>query len=66
MAGYNGLKHYFKECTLTKRMTGISVPTFFISSLDDPLYGPHVVPKEITNDNVLLAVTEKGGHICYF
>lgn len=66
MGGYKNVKEYFHDCTVTHRLKDLKVPTFFLSALDDPLYGPHVIPLEIFNENVLLAVTKTGGHLCHF
>lgn len=65
-AGYKSVKEYFLDCTVTHRMKDIKVPTFFLSSLDDPFYGPSVIPSEINNENILIAVTKTGGHLCHF
>ena len=40
LAGFKSLKDYYEACTVTHRMKDIRVPTFFLSSLDDPFYGP--------------------------
>jgi len=42
--GYKSVKEYFADCTVTHRLKDIRVPTFFLNALDDPLYGPHVIP----------------------
>jgi predicted alpha/beta-fold hydrolase len=64
--GFKNTNHYLTECTVTHRLKDIKVPTFFLSSLDDPFYGPNVIPQEVNNENVLIAVTKTGGHLCHF
>jgi predicted alpha/beta-fold hydrolase len=66
VAGYKSVKEYFFDSTISHRLKDIRVPTFFLNSLDDPLYGPHVIPIDCCYENILIAVTKTGGHICYF
>ncbi len=63
---YKSLNHYYHECSVTHRMQDIKKPTFFISSLDDPIMGPHVIPYEKCYENILLGVTKAGGHLTFF
>lgn len=66
ISGYKNVKEYFIDSTVTHRLKNIKIPTFFLSSIDDPFYGPHVIPVDNNNDKVLIAVTKTGGHLCYF
>ena len=43
----------------------IKKPFFFISALDDQMFGPKVIPIGEVHDNILLGVTRRGGHISY-
>ena len=44
IAGYKSTKEYFQDSTITHKLKDIKIPTFFLNSLDDPLYGPYVIP----------------------
>ena len=43
-AGYKCLKDYYMDSSVTTKLKDIRVPSFFLSSIDDPLYGPYVIP----------------------
>ncbi len=43
----------------------IKRPFFFISALDDPFFGPDVIPIDHVHDSILRGVTKTGGH-CTF
>jgi predicted alpha/beta-fold hydrolase len=43
----------------------ITKPFFFISALDDQMFGPKVIPYGEVHDKILLGVTKYGGHISY-
>ena len=43
-AGYRSVKEYFLDSSFSHRLKDIKVPTFFMNALDDPLYGPYVIP----------------------
>ena len=47
-------------------MKDIKVPFFFLSSVDDPIMGPKVIPIDHCYDNILIGVTKAGGHCAYF
>ena len=44
VSGYRSVKEYFSDCTVTHRLKDVKVPSFFLSAVDDPLYGPYVIP----------------------
>ena len=66
IAGYKSLNDYFTDADVTHRMKNIRIPTFFLNALDDPFYGPDVIPVSNSNEKVLIGVTKTGGHLCYF
>jgi predicted alpha/beta-fold hydrolase len=43
-AGFKTVDAYSYESDVTPRMNQIAKPFFFISSLDDPFFGPKVIP----------------------
>ena len=66
VAGFASVHDYYQASTVTPSLCDIKIPTFFLSALDDPIYGPNVIPFDHSNDNILLGVTSAGGHICFF
>jgi len=48
-------------------MSGIKKPLLCISAVDDPIVHPGALPKEQSraNENILLAVTARGGHVSF-
>lgn len=65
MAGFESTDDFVKEFDLQFHLQKIKIPTFFICSQDDFLFGPDTVPFQHCHENVLLGVTRYGGHICY-
>jgi len=59
---------YYAHASSALTIHNIKVPTLIMNARDDPLLGPDSIAyKECrANPNVLLAVTEKGGHLGYF
>ena len=58
------IEQYAKEVDVTSKLHKIMKPFFFISTLDDPMFGPHVIPIGHCHDNILLGVLKHGGHCC--
>jgi len=61
-------KKFYLESSCGHYISDITIPTLFISSLDDPVCIKEQIPfddiKE--NKNCFLMVTQSGGHIDYF
>ena len=49
---------------VTPRLHKIKKPFFYFSTLDDPFFGPTVIPIGHCHDNILLGVLKHGGHCC--
>ena len=62
IGGYNSIEHYKKESSVMHRIHLIKRPFFFLSSLDDPFFGPNVIPTNLQLENIILGVTKIGGH----
>lgn len=43
----------------------ITKPFFFLSALDDPFFGPDVIPIDHCYDQILIGVTKTGSHCSY-
>ena len=58
------IEQYEKEVDVTTKLHKICKPFFFISTQDDPFFGPKVIPIGHCHDNILLGVLKHGGHCC--
>lgn len=65
MAGFESEAAFIAATEVKSHMHMIRKPFFFISALDDQLFGPKVIPISEVHDNILLGVTRYGGHISY-
>lgn len=65
--GFGTLENYYDKASCGHRIPSISIPTFFMLALDDPIIGGRTVDYDLCkkNPNVLLGVTRKGGHVGY-
>ena len=65
--GFKNSMDYHKKLTCYNRIPNIIVPTLFFNSLDDTVIVKECIDYEIfhKNPNVVLATTERGGHIGY-
>lgn len=66
--GYGDRKTYYDKASPVHRIPKIQVPTMFLMAKDDVIMGEKSIDYEtcIANPNILLAVTENGGHLGYF
>ncbi|CAI2371712.1 unnamed protein product [Moneuplotes crassus] len=66
--GYKCVMDYYKQCSLVPKMKNMKVKTLFISALDDPFFGPDVIPHSEfeTNENLYLIATSGGGHVGFY
>jgi predicted alpha/beta-fold hydrolase len=63
--GFGSVDNFINHLDVLPRIEKISKPFFFLSAKDDPFFGPDVIPTNHKSKNVLMGVTENGGHICY-
>ncbi|KAJ2853527.1 medium-chain fatty acid ethyl ester synthase/esterase 2, partial [Coemansia erecta] len=65
--GYSSAKELLDYSSCKNYMGGIKIPTLFLNSLDDPICIKSLIPFEkiVNNPNLVLALTENGGHIGY-
>ncbi|KAJ1801183.1 medium-chain fatty acid ethyl ester synthase/esterase 2 [Coemansia sp. RSA 2399] len=65
--GYNSAKELLDYSSCKNYMDDIKIPTLFLNSLDDPICIKSLIPFEkiFNNPNLVLALTENGGHIGY-
>lgn len=63
--GYSDLRSFYDAQSCRHVLGGITVPTFFLNALDDPVASPFAVPyRELAaNPNTCLVTTPRGGHL---
>jgi len=66
--GLRNPEQYYRKESCVNVLHSIEVPVFALSSLDDPVVTKDCIPYEefTTNPNMILAVTNLGGHIGWF
>lgn len=67
LLGFKDNIEYHKQGTCYARIPKIKVPVLFLNALDDTVINKETIDYDIfhSNPNVVLATTERGGHIGY-
>ena len=65
---FSSPNEYYRHASSAQHIPQLAIPTLILCSKDDPITGPFVIPyaESLANPNVVLAATEKGGHIGWF
>lgn len=63
--GWESREKYYNYSGLNGKLHQIKKPFFFMSSLDDQFFGPHIIPYDEIHENIFLGVTKRGGHVGY-
>lgn len=68
MFGFSGVIDYYTKWSITPVLKNIRTKTLFISALDDPFFGPDVIPftEFENNENIYLMATTGGGHVGFY
>lgn len=63
--GYKTVDDYYHDASSLPYVKHVTIPTLFVNAKDDPFIDPIVYqdPSFESNENVILALTESGGHI---
>lgn len=62
--GFAGADDYYARCSSLGYLSGITIPTLILHSLDDPFMFPHNVPRsDQVGPGVRLAIQPHGGHV---
>ncbi|WP_027128052.1 YheT family hydrolase [Fusobacterium perfoetens] len=63
--GFNGYKDYYSKVSSKKNIVNISIPTYILTPLDDPMMGKECYPYEEANQNknITLETPTYGGHV---
>ncbi|KAJ1551903.1 hypothetical protein HK405_013476, partial [Cladochytrium tenue] len=66
--GFRTVNEYYRRASSAQYVPDISVPALLLSALDDPVASRHAIPypEVLANPHVLLATTDRGGHIGWF
>ena len=65
IGGFSSTEEYKRLCSPKPVLKYIKRPFFFLSSLDDPFFGPDCIPIDQCFDHILIGVTKTGGHCGY-
>mmetsp|Transcript_22213 Transcript_22213/g.21911 ORF Transcript_22213/g.21911 Transcript_22213/m.21911 type:complete len:259 (+) Transcript_22213:320-1096(+) len=65
---YETPDHYYQDASCVNYMKNIEIPTFALSSLDDPVVTSECIPYDEfkANPKLILGVTRTGGHVGWF
>jgi predicted alpha/beta-fold hydrolase len=65
---FKNVKDYYAAAKTIDKLHKIEVPAFTLQSEDDFLVDQTILPRSLPDevDNVMLAITKKGSHCCFF
>ncbi|KAK2966092.1 hypothetical protein RJ640_025588 [Escallonia rubra] len=65
---YETVDTYYRRCSSAGFVKNVMVPLLCISAMDDPVCTREAIPWDEcrANNNIVLAVTQHGGHLAYF
>jgi predicted alpha/beta-fold hydrolase len=63
--GFNSVEHYWSASSSRRFISGITIPTLAVSSLDDPFLAPECFPFDVARDHPLFSLETPtyGGHV---
>ncbi len=63
--GYKDANDFYTQGSANNFISGISIPTLLVNSLNDPILTPFCFPRTLAEDNpnFHLEITERGGHV---
>lgn len=67
MFGYANVVDYYTNCNTVPLLKEIKTKSLFISAMDDPFFGPDIIPYDEfeKNENIYIMATRGGGHVGY-
>ncbi|KAJ3124734.1 hypothetical protein HK100_011134 [Physocladia obscura] len=68
MFGYRSASEYYRCGSSAPFIPDITIPTLFLSDLDDPIAVSQAIPQYdiVLNPNIVLALTRRGGHLGWY
>ena len=65
---YKTAAEYYYQVSCLPKVKHITKPTLVIHSRDDPIVSVECLPVDecIANKNIIVGISSKGGHVCYF
>ncbi|ETW03517.1 hypothetical protein H310_04958 [Aphanomyces invadans] len=66
--GYKSVVEYYRDCSSAPYLPHVRIPLLCLSAKDDPVCVSTAIPVEdcLANKHVILAVTERGGHLGFY
>jgi predicted alpha/beta-fold hydrolase len=66
--GYETVDHYYVDASSSSRLEHVRIPLLCLNAKDDPICTQKAIPYHMVhkNPNIILCVTEKGGHLGFF
>lgn len=65
VGGFKTVEDYKIASSPLPVLNQIKKPFFFLSALDDPFFGPDVIPIGHCSDQILIGITKTGGHVSH-
>ncbi|KAJ3046088.1 hypothetical protein HDV00_003838 [Rhizophlyctis rosea] len=65
---YRTVHEYYRRGSSAQYVPDVAIPTLLLSALDDPVASSEAIPyyEAMSNPHVLLATTDRGGHLGWF
>ncbi|KNC53057.1 abhydrolase domain-containing protein 3 [Thecamonas trahens ATCC 50062] len=65
--GHKDVDDYYRHATVAGRISGIKIPTLFLSAADDPIVPEPIIPTDdiAANPYTMAAITRRGGHCAW-
>jgi predicted alpha/beta-fold hydrolase len=65
---FRSVPDYYYAGSSLPHVQDIKVPTMVIHSRDDPIIPIECLPVDecVANNNIILGIVNRGGHVCYF
>ncbi|KAJ3262715.1 hypothetical protein HDU77_000231 [Chytriomyces hyalinus] len=66
--GFRSVSEYYRMGSSAQYIPDVAIPTLLLSDLDDPIAVREAIPVAdvLQNPNIILAVTQRGGHLGWF
>lgn len=63
LGNFSSVEEYYKQCSSEQNLCKISVPTWIVTSKDDPLIPVELFSRAKLSDNTRLDIIQAGGHL---
>lgn len=68
MFDYSSVDEYYEDASSFRFIKDVKIPLLCLNALDDPIANASCIPYQLIerNPNIVLATTDKGGHLGWF